>query len=63
MLVCAGASVDNYYLGSKRSSGVVAGMGRLLVSSMQAAKSSGSLVSLFTLHLPPNAHVGGIDCM
>ncbi len=55
--------MDNYYLGSKGPSGVVAGTGHLLVSSMQAAKSGGGLVSLFTLHLPPNAHVGGIDCM
>lgn len=59
----AGASVDKYYLGTKGTSGVVSGAGSLLLSSMQAAKSGGSLVSLFTLHLLPDAHVGGMECM
>ena len=63
MRLSAGAAVDNYYLGSKGPSGVVAGTGHLLVSSMQAAKSGASLISLFTLHLPPNARVGDINCM
>ena len=55
--------MDKYYLGTKGTSGVVSGAGSLLLSSMQAAKSGGSLVSLFTLHLLPDAHVGGMECM